>query len=1585
MNDTDSLEVEINIVDNTSKVLKIITNEAAGLDRTLKGISAIDSNVFIKPEVSAVFKKVSEDLQKRVETIAHSMDTLNKEYHTGQAGEADVQSQLTSKAAEIDSIKRAVTVMEKTIAQSVQTMAKFDEITVTTAKNAVGVLKQEYTLQNSISKELQSVNKLLATKSGLISQKDVTSLTQYRDALLSLEKTAEFDLGGKGVFGLNQSELKNFSGFLDEINGEFIGLKGSVRSVMVETSSFNTTGMVAQIKSAIATINTADTAVLKYDKNIHELQRSINSAKTASPTSKANANAELEKMRTDSQATIALVTRLKEALRATGVEYQELVKNGQANSDHAKALLKVMGAQELELKNTMTRANLDLAQQGKVVASLKDELTKLDRVEWFKNIAKRAGVYYSLYQAQQLVLGAFKNELQYIVDIDTANRTFAALSGVRGEYNEKLLVGKAIEESLIATALEYGASLKEVNSVGMALLRAGIPQDKIKEVTESVILLAKLTGDTIESSSSAMVTYTTVYGEMAAESGRATLSVEELGAKLAYLANQSRMTTTDISTFSNYALASGTAVGLTIDAIDAMAISLNNAGFGASTVGTQIQKFANVIISSSNDVKSFWSNINVNQDQLIADIQAGGETSNKAFSKVISQFRNMSNEQFTMYIRDMDINEKKVLNALRNNADAVQKHLNGSLGTKPEDLDDAKKITEGYNATIEKLKMAFLELGRALVGGSIPDAINTMGQAVASTVGFFRLFIESVYDIVEVVAKGGVLSVGLMGLIGVVGLTSFAVNNLTTSLVALGVAAKDNWITLAIGTTVAAVMYFNNEEEKLVTTTKAAEDAQKNFATAIKSTNDQLMENAGWKYRQQAIDELNASYRNYEVMLEGGASYNATYSDKEMEAIKQTLEYKEKLIALEKKIADMLKDGSIKGELAEIIKKTKETEVQFDDFSASAVYDIHNVSVAIGNIITPDTVTKIKQQLGEIGESLKLGNYMNFDQFKPRMNALIAEADAGGEKLKSGLFDKIKDTDIATQLGADITNMASKDIQVVARAYADAINQLDAAAAKGIPITQLKKDIETLASARLGIAKQEQENQNIILENNKKRIDGEAEISKASTGGNKIANLGIEIKAKRDLLALTTDAVQKAKLNAEIATLEATKAIEGSKEKIKSIETEILLHQQGKQASEEDLRFAVAKWESAKKLRLTYEETREVNQNAEKASIALSTLVISNIQKETKELIKQQKAKMEALSLTFDEASALREIAQAQAYSLGIRTDLLEAESSYSSAIEATIVANKKLALAKEYLIALEIELKRLKEANASKNAITDVETKIQEQKNEVLKDQNDIYRAQAKEIKALRDAEITRIKNSDDFVAGWQLANAEFLRNAKTTAEQAMEVYGALTSSMTSGFENFFDMTSDGFMDFGKLATSILQDVYKAAVRAMIVQPLVNGIMGAFTGGVTPSTFGNLYTGPTSAVSTSTSAPIYQFANGDAFNSPSLSQHSNTVVDKPTFFAFASGGVPNLGVMGEAGSEAIMPLTRTASGDLGVKATQSAPTNMKIEVINNSSQQVEVTNVQQKFDSEGMILSIVINGIQKNKMGIRDMLGGGK
>ncbi len=95
---------------------------------------------------------------------------------------------------------------------------------------------------------------------------------------------------------------------------------------------------------------------------------------------------------------------------------------------------------------------------------------------------------------------------------------------------------------------------------------------------------------------------------------------------------------------------------------------------------------------------------------------------------------------------------------------------------------------------------------------------------------------------------------------------------------------------------------------------------------------------------------------------------------------------------------------------------------------------------------------------------------------------------------------------------------------------------------------------------------------------------------------------------------------------------------------------------------------------------------------------------------------------------------------------------------------------------------------------------------------------------------------------------------------------------------------------------------------------------------MGDLFGALTSAFLGVKYSGS----STDPSAPNYEnsfdqmnSAKGNVFRGSGLSTWRNKLVERPTFFRFAKGG---LGVMGEAGTEGIFPLARDSQGNLGVR-----------------------------------------------------------
>ncbi|MDH1190887.1 phage tail tape measure protein [Enterobacter cloacae] len=123
----------------------------------------------------------------------------------------------------------------------------------------------------------------------------------------------------------------------------------------------------------------------------------------------------------------------------------------------------------------------------------------------------------------------------------------------------------------------------------------------------------------------------------------------------------------------------------------------------------------------------------------------------------------------------------------------------------------------------------------------------------------------------------------------------------------------------------------------------------------------------------------------------------------------------------------------------------------------------------------------------------------------------------------------------------------------------------------------------------------------------------------------------------------------------------------------------------------------------------------------------------------------------------------------------------------------------------------------------------------------------------------------------------------------------------------------------------FSTLTQSIIQNLVDMAAQALLTNTILSSIMS-----VGSSVFGAVGSG--AGASTGTAIADYgsnfQFnAKGGVYSSSDLSTYSGQIVDNPTFFAFAKGA----GVMGEAGPEAIMPLTRAADGSLGVRAVNGA------------------------------------------------------
>jgi tape measure domain-containing protein len=164
-----------------------------------------------------------------------------------------------------------------------------------------------------------------------------------------------------------------------------------------------------------------------------------------------------------------------------------------------------------------------------------------------------------------------------------------------------------------------------------------------------------------------------------------------------------------------------------------------------------------------------------------------------------------------------------------------------------------------------------------------------------------------------------------------------------------------------------------------------------------------------------------------------------------------------------------------------------------------------------------------------------------------------------------------------------------------------------------------------------------------------------------------------------------------------------------------------------------------------------------------------------------------------------------------------------------------------------------------------------------------------------------------------------------------KETKEALDEIGVAIGNSIASGVDQLVDSFFEADKSFKQFASNFLTQIGKMIIQMLILAQIKRSLGGTSIG----SFFG--------------------FAKGGEFNG-STTLPKNTILTEPTFFKFANGGTfgTKLGVAGEAGPEAVMPLKRDSSGKLGVSG---APVNVTIN--NNMSESANV-QIQETNKADG-------------------------
>lgn len=242
----------------------------------------------------------------------------------------------------------------------------------------------------------------------------------------------------------------------------------------------------------------------------------------------------------------------------------------------------------------------------------------------------------------------------------------------------------------------------------------------------------------------------------------------------------------------------------------------------------------------------------------------------------------------------------------------------------------------------------------------------------------------------------------------------------------------------------------------------------------------------------------------------------------------------------------------------------------------------------------------------------------------------------------------------------------------------------------------------------------------------------------------------------------------------------------------------------------------------------------------------------------------------------------------------------------------------------------------------------------------------SDAYKAEVDQIKrSLNDAlnaqsdYFARVEEKQrDWANGATAAIANYADEANNIAKQIDEAFTNAFKGMEDALVSF---VTTGKLDFKSFADSLIADITRIIIKQQIMAPLMQslGIGGAGTG-LIGGFLGSLFGGGTGGTIDALGDGVWANAKGNVFHSAGLSAYSGTIVNRPTLFPFAKG----MGLMGEAGPEAILPLKRGADGKLGVEAgsgQQARPVNINFSVqgpVDRRSEATIARAVTQKLQS---------------------------
>ena len=273
-------------------------------------------------------------------------------------------------------------------------------------------------------------------------------------------------------------------------------------------------------------------------------------------------------------------------------------------------------------------------------------------------------------------------------------------------------------------------------------------------------------------------------------------------------------------------------------------------------------------------------------------------------------------------------------------------------------------------------------------------------------------------------------------------------------------------------------------------------------------------------------------------------------------------------------------------------------------------------------------------------------------------------------------------------------------------------------------------------------------------------------------------------------------------------------------------------------------------------------------------------------------------------ALTLDEKSLLanKEKLLAQAdINAGLGDQIAKQQKLNSLADQATKFAQQQSAKQAEIAAAAKGLSTREAEREATRQRLTESYAFNPDAQKKVLAEQEETYRKEDE----LRS----------DWQAGAKRGWADYADSATNTFEAMRNVAGSTFSGLSDMLTDLVTTGTASFKDFTKSMLKMIVQV----TNQLLVAYAVQAAMGWISGGAAPSS------GAGQSFAVPSFAPN---AKGGVYESQGLHSYVNGVYDSPQYFAFQGAAkFAKGGVFGEAGPEAIMPLTRDSAGRLGVRS----------------------------------------------------------